>query len=99
MWKPHSSPPPSLAGQATVKKEKRGWPWSKRNSTKEKQREVFVAQIEPNNRQTLSMKDLINFITTSYSSSDMNVREYFNSLEIPYACKERIAKYLDDVGA
>lgn len=61
--------------------------------------EIFVAQIESNNRQTLSMKDLINFITTSYSSSDMNVRDYFNSLEIPYACKERIAKYLDDVGA
>lgn len=61
--------------------------------------EVFVNQIEANNQASFSMRDLIQFITTSYSSSDMNVREYFNSIEIPYGCRERIAKYLDAVGA
>lgn len=61
--------------------------------------EVFVNQIESNNQPSFSMKDLIQFITTSYSSSDMNVREYFSSIEIPYECRERIAKYLDAVGA
>ena len=61
--------------------------------------EVFVSQIESNNQPSLSMKDLIQFITTSYSSSDMNVREYFGNLEIPYECRQRIAKYLDEVGA
>lgn len=60
--------------------------------------EVFVQQTE-DTQQIFSMKDLIQFITTSYSSSDMNVREYFSSLEIPYACREKIAKYLDDIGA
>ena len=61
--------------------------------------EVFVAKIESNNKATLSMKDLIQFMTTSYSSSDMDVREYFNNLEIPYECRCRIAKYLDTIGA
>lgn len=59
---------------------------------------VFVQQIE-NDQQIFSMKDLIQFITTSYSSSDMNVREYFGNLDIPYVCREKIAKYLDDIGA
>jgi len=61
--------------------------------------EVFVGQNDANNQASFSMKDLIQFITTSYSSSDMNVREYFNSIEIPYECREKIAKYLDAVGA
>lgn len=61
--------------------------------------EVFVNQIESNNQPSLTMKDLIQFITTSYSSSDMNVREYFNNLKIPFECKEKVAKYLDAVGA
>jgi DNA repair exonuclease SbcCD nuclease subunit len=61
--------------------------------------EVFVNQVEGNNQTAFSMKDLIQFITTSYSSSDMNVREYFGSLQIPYECREKIAKYLDSVGA
>jgi len=61
--------------------------------------EVFVSQIDANNQASFSMRDLIQFITTSYSSSDMNVREYFNSIEIPYGCREKIAKYLDAVGA
>ena len=59
---------------------------------------VFVSQIE-NNKTSFSMKDLIQFITTSYSSSDMNVRDYFNNIQIPYECREKIAKYLDAVGA
>lgn len=60
---------------------------------------VFVAQIDGNNQASFSMKDLIQFITTSYSSSDMNVRDYFNNIQIPYECREKIAKYLDAVGA
>lgn len=61
--------------------------------------EAFVKQIESNNQVSFSMKDLIKFITTSYSSSDMNVRDYFNSIEIPYECRAKIVKYLDSVGA
>ena len=61
--------------------------------------EVFVSQVESNNQQGLSMKDLIKFITTSYSSADMNVRDYFNNLSIPYECREKIVKYLDAIGA
>ena len=60
---------------------------------------VFVAQIEGNNQALFSMRDLIQFITTSYSASDMNVRDYFNNMEIPYECREKISKYLDAVGA
>ena len=61
--------------------------------------EVFINTIEANNQAAMSMRDLIQFITTSYSASDMNVRDYFNSLEIPFQCREKIAKYLDDIGA
>lgn len=61
--------------------------------------DIFVQQIESNGQAVFSMKDLIKFITTSYSSSDMNVREYFNSCDIPYECREKIAKYLDAIGA
>ena len=61
--------------------------------------DVFVNQVGANNQPSLSMRDLIKFITTSYSSSDMNVREYFSKLEIPYECRTKIAKYLDEVGA
>lgn len=60
---------------------------------------VFVAQIDGNDQASFSMRDLIQFISTSYSSSDMNIRDYFNELQIPYECKEKIAKYLDAVGA
>ena len=60
--------------------------------------EVFVDQ-SSDPSQLFSMKDLINFITTSYSSSDMNVRDYFSKLEIPYECREKISKYLDEIGA
>lgn len=61
--------------------------------------EVFVQEIEANNQAMMSMKDLIKYITSSYSSSDMNVRDYFTKLELPYGCKEKIAKYLDEIGA
>lgn len=60
---------------------------------------VFVNQIEGNDLASFSMKDLIQFITTSYSSSDMNVRDYFNNLQIPYECREKIIKYIDAAGA
>ena len=60
---------------------------------------MFVAQIDGNDQASISMKDLIQFITTSYSSSDMNVRDYFNNIQIPYECREKIVKYLDAVGA
>lgn len=59
---------------------------------------VFVEQID-NSTESFSMRDLIKFITTSYSSSDMNIREYFCSIEIPNECREKIAKYLDAIGA
>jgi DNA repair exonuclease SbcCD nuclease subunit len=61
--------------------------------------EIFVQSNDVKNAATFSMKDLIQFITTSYASSDMNVRDYFNSIEIPYDCRVKIAKYLDDIGA
>lgn len=60
---------------------------------------IFVDQIEANNQACMSMKDLINFITSSYSSSDMNVREYFSNLAIPIECRAKITKYLDTIGA
>lgn len=61
--------------------------------------DVFVKQSDENDISSFSMKDLIQFITTSYSSADMDVREYFSKIEIPYECREKIAKYLDAVGA
>lgn len=61
--------------------------------------EVFVEKVEANNQEILSMKDLIQFIKSSYSSADMDVRDYFSHLEIPYECREKISKYLDSVGA
>ena len=61
--------------------------------------DVFINQVDSVNQPCMSMKDLIQFITTSYSSSDMNVREYFGNLEIPYECRRIVAKYLDAVGA
>jgi len=61
--------------------------------------DIFVNKIESNNQPSLTMKDLISFITTSYSSSDMDVREYFNQMKIPLDCKLIIAKYLDNIGA
>lgn len=61
--------------------------------------EVFVQNSDLSNTASFSMKDLIQFITSSYSSSDMNVRDYFNHIEIPYDCRVKIAKYLDDIGA
>ena len=61
--------------------------------------EVFVKQNDENDPSSFSMKDLIQFITTSYSSADMDVREYFSKIEIPYECREKIAKYLDAIGA
>lgn len=61
--------------------------------------EIFVEQIEANDQACMSMKSLIDFITTSYSSSDMNIRDYFNNLSVPYECRSKIIKYLDAVGA
>lgn len=60
---------------------------------------IFVSQIDGNNKEVISMKDLINFITTSYNSADVDIREYFSKLDIPYGCKEKITKYLDNIGA
>lgn len=60
---------------------------------------VFIAQIDSNNKASFSMKEFIQFITTSYASSDINIRDYFNSMQLPYSCREKISKYLDAVGA
>lgn len=61
--------------------------------------DIFTDRIESNNCAQFSMKDLVRYITTSYASSDMNVRDYFNSLKIPYECRAKIMSYLDAVGA
>lgn len=61
--------------------------------------EIFVENSTPNNQQIFSMKDLIGFITSSYSSSDMDIRSYFSNLQIPIECRSKIAKYLDLIGA
>lgn len=61
--------------------------------------EIFIESKGKQDNQSISMKDLINFITTSYSSSDMNVRDYFNNMELPLEHKLKISKYLDEVGA
>lgn len=60
---------------------------------------VFTTAIEQNNQLCLSMKDLVKFITSSYTSSDLNIREYFAQLEIPYDCRVKISDYLDKIGA
>jgi len=60
---------------------------------------IFVDKIEGNNQKIVSMHDLINFITTSYNSADMDVREYFANLNIPCECRNIISKYLDTAGA
>lgn len=61
--------------------------------------DIFVDKIEGNNQKIISMHDLINFITTSYNSADMDVREYFANLNIPCECRNIISKYLDTAGA
>lgn len=61
--------------------------------------DIFTDRTESNVCAQFSMKDLVRYITTSYSSSDMNVRDYFNNLEIPYECRAKIMSYLDAVGA
>lgn len=61
--------------------------------------EIFVDKIEGNNQAMVSMHDLINFITTSYNSADVDIREYFCNLNIPYECRKIISRYLDSVGA
>lgn len=60
---------------------------------------VFTNVIEQNNQAVISMKDLVKFITTSYTSSDLNIREYFAQLDIPYDCRVKISDYLDTIGA
>lgn len=59
---------------------------------------VFVQQTNKKNEVTFSMKELIQFMTSSYLQSDMDVREYFNKLQLPYECKTKIVKYLDKAG-
>lgn len=61
--------------------------------------DVFVENIESNNKASVSMKDLIDFITTSYNTSDMNVRDYFVNLQMPDECRSKISHYLDVIGA
>lgn len=60
---------------------------------------VFVSQNKSDGQSIFSMKDLVQFIKSSYTSSDMDIREYFANLEIPYTCREKITKYLDEIGA
>lgn len=60
---------------------------------------VFTNVVEENNQAGLSMKDLVKFITSSYASSDLNIREYFAQLDIPYDCRVKISNYLDTIGA
>lgn len=60
---------------------------------------IFTNVIEQNNQICFSMKDLVKFITSSYTSSDLNIRDYFAKLDIPYDCRVKISDYLDNVGA
>ena len=60
---------------------------------------IFTNVIEQNNQMCFSMKDLVKFITSSYTSSDLNIRDYFAKLDIPYDCRVKISDYLDNVGA
>lgn len=60
---------------------------------------VFTTTVEQNSNLCFSMKDLVKFITSSYASSDLNIREYFAQLDIPYDCRVKISDYLDNIGA
>lgn len=60
---------------------------------------IFTNVVEQNNQVCFSMKDLVKFITSSYTSSDLNIRDYFAKLDIPYDCRVKISDYLDNVGA
>ena len=60
---------------------------------------IFTNIVEQNNQVCFSMKDLVKFITSSYTSSDLNIRDYFAKLDIPYDCRVKISDYLDNVGA
>lgn len=60
---------------------------------------IFTNVVEQNNQICFSMKDLVKFITSSYTSSDLNIRDYFAKLDIPYDCRVKISDYLDNVGA
>jgi DNA repair exonuclease SbcCD nuclease subunit len=60
---------------------------------------VFTTTIEQSNHICFSMKDLVKFITSSYTSSDLNIRDYFAQLNIPYDCRVKISDYLDNIGA
>ena len=60
---------------------------------------IFTNVVEQNNQMCFSMKDLVKFITSSYTSSDLNIRDYFAKLDIPYDCRVKISDYLDNVGA
>ena len=60
---------------------------------------IFTNVVEQSNQMCFSMKDLVKFITSSYTSSDLNIRDYFAKLDIPYDCRVKISDYLDNVGA
>lgn len=60
---------------------------------------IFTNVVEQSNQICFSMKDLVKFITSSYTSSDLNIRDYFAKLDIPYDCRVKISDYLDNVGA
>ena len=67
--------------------------------TCERADKIFTNVVEQNNQVCFSMKDLVKFITSSYTSSDLNIRDYFAKLDIPYDCRVKISDYLDNVGA
>ena len=60
---------------------------------------IFTNVVEQSNQICFSMKDLVKFITSSYTSSDLNIRDYFAKLDIPYDCRVKISDYLYNVGA
>ena len=60
---------------------------------------VFTNVIDQTSQAGFSMKDLVKFITSSYTSSDLNIRDYFAQLDIPYDCRVKISDYLDTIGA
>ena len=60
--------------------------------------EIFANQSEKDVRAMASMKELIYSITNSYQTSDMDIRDYFNAMNIPYNCRKVLSNYLDRAG-
>lgn len=59
---------------------------------------VFITSNSKLEDVKLSMKELVDFMKSSYQASDLNIRDYLNDLDIPNDCKTRIKNYFDTLG-